>query len=1052
MEDFTTSTIATMKPIWKTGAASPFNECTVVTATGKRFPISEETEGETGERPADIMPECGFVVVRPISVDGEDKTAEAVINSERSDITLYEDNEDYYNAPDLVTEDMIKLNVNGFTVLSDTSPHNAQTDVLPTFHGVVVGTEEDKNDIMYISAMKAAPVGIRFLTDGILKILRAPYVYESFPDTMEDDDDDDDDNDDDNSDDKETKTLCVKIQDKLVFNEEQLKDSKYKNECSIVSDSLQKQLEDCGDEIWTIIDVKKFDTLACLRATLFKIEPSAGNSKVVGKLLATIKNPISEDRLKYNRLSAMYDAISTGIISRSRWGVSFVGGIPPVTLNTDTDAKFMDMPSLDFPVSTNLYLEAPFHKFITDKCWSAGFPAKYKGRYSEAIKFSEIKKIFIATNRRVNEINTKGMELKHANFITSNKTTVLKKSYQTQQNKYNAGHMMSTSSLADKLVEMDEFLVAANEELKAVLENVTKRDELKVRGDKLKKIAETENIEAKSVVAAIVSFLKKAQEADKLPSDSRIVLLEKTVASLEKTINAAKSSTEKRKRGRTQSQDTRLLGPIEVPDANTYIPPENTISGIELSTFNQNIFQRSVEPRTAKKNRKRARVKLAKIKQAQDAIKAYKSNQERVDEPGAELRETEIPDNIQAIANSVLTELELELAKGVKDPNIYSKLLSEMSTLYAESCKFASEEQPYDVSQLDWVMSRIEKWPENPLATSIEFAKKQKSISGQTTLDGSRFIENSTLIECPNDDGCDNLKFITEIARRRIKVKSRCLICEVDIIFRPVHALHNRLIHAVEIRHPSAEPFMEGDRFDKIEILYSKIEKFYDQVYKCPAVSRSKAEPKAWYELLKRIKGYMTAIKSFPIEDLPEVPSSYSTGKDENFVPESEHFESDACSVCDGLMVKGKCLDCKSNEEEKNNDNEEESDDEEEEDVKSFKKSSRKRNRSNPNTAQEHLVRTIEMVTDPVVIETLRTALKKLKADNNCEIVKKYAAFIAYDQIIKDGEMVFDRNTAIRFTNKAFESLKDAKDYAVVNWDYSDSHKFMFFDEISMIE
>lgn len=1036
-----TNVLEKMAPIWKQQAKLPVVESTLFTPDGRYLAIEEVSNASppannvneddscplisSGMTANDVLSQCGYVLVRRNKVEENEKNAVAnVLKSPMPVISKVQGNSGYYSAPSLMTQDMILLDIIGYDVLSKASVPNSKS-VMPTFHGTLTVKNEDKDEILYLPSMAAVPVGIIFFTEGTLKILRAPHIYEEELDDADED-----------TEEKEPqRVVCAKILDDFIFSAHA--DGKNKNfgACSAVGDEIKEELEKHGDEIWTTLNFKPHDILTCLRGTLFKLQQDAPNNAVSGKLLATINNPIPSDasaKDKYSRISDVHAALTTGIIKRDRWGVPFFGENPPKKLTIGLDDVLINSDELEEHFPRVLMLQPPFHRFTTDRSWSNGFPQKFFKKYNDILEFTVIKKEFPDLMKHIIAINKEAEFLKKNLIIAGSKIQVLERAYLNQESKFLTGKTLSLGTLSDKLTVMRELIQKAVEELEMLRDNSVKREKLKVNLDAIIKNVEEENIDAKSIKKSIISAKRKLESCRDLPSNSRLLTLSAALESLEKCVEAGKQSKEKKEEKKRKREE--LLNTnndkqkADIPDPDVFEPASIFVDGPKLLSVCNEYYSRYSKLASQAKKQQKTTKKQKLIASAKNKIIELRTENEEV----------VIDPELLSLANTELSESEKIILQQRFNEDKYIILLKEISTEYQTACNCVEEKISYDSAKLDWMLDRLECWPENPFIANnkidAEPGKKRKYY--QTTLFGNKVQESVELSECPNDDDCENMFFISENARIKLHLESRCLICEAGKLANSVQQGYNKLSSAYEKRNPLLDA-LDTERWEKITFLMQKVEKFLDHIHRCPAVKKTKSEPKSWASFVAYVKTTQDVLNRLPLQDLPEPTGVYtSTIHDENFVPQCDQYQSEACALCDGLLINGVCVDdCQ----------------EEKIETKSKKKRSREWENAEEEThsTEYHIKNAIKTSNDPVLIEALKSSLKRLD-DKNVEYVERFAAFIAHNEIIVDGEMEFDKTTAVRFGTKDFLNENEAQQYASETWGYDcEKQPFLFFEKIT---
>lgn len=1045
-----------LTPIWRECASLPVHTSTM-SPSGDQLSAGDVSVGDVAamdlEEDDDIADEgqveahklmvgCGYAFVRPNEVTEEEEALlKRMLDSEECTYKRYGSTDGYYYVPSIMTPDMIQLDISAFPILSKANVPMADTVPFPTFHGDIKVERSDAGKIFHIPGTTVATVGIKFVTGGILRVLRAPFVYRS---SSADEEENDEENE--NASSESTEVNCLGLQNQLVNLAYKIGAVESFYGCTQVTGAIATSIAEAGEDIWTSIRVQPHDVFACMRWTLFRFEPYEDADSAYGKLVATIRQPSAKNdtRPPYSRVLEVDQALRTGIIKRDRWGVAFLGDAAPDEVSHHLWDPVLSAAPSDGPNWEGKQLMAPFHVFTTKRNWSPEWTDKFKKRYEEVLKFVRLKDDYESALVEAERLNEEGKAFRDNPLVAPSKVSQIKQSYAVQETKLSKGQTLSTESLCGKVAEMKKLIPAAQAELENLRNNAKQLEELKVKYDELKERLQGGKITSKSISTSVNTVAKRIGLCDQLPSDSRIASLSSSVGALERAIVAAEKAAEKTAEKERAKQEKAEQVQRRLPDPDTYIPPAKITAPAATKDFLV-----AIRPRiTAVGAQLKARRKAA---QHREAIEEAKRRTESLTEEELATPEGQ---KIAELAEELLTEEELENCKPLPNEEAFTALYKQSRELFAMASATIKGDTTGDhnVAPLDWAIDRLECWPEHPFAASrkdgADPAKKKKY--GQLTLDGKIIVPAKKMTQCPNDEDCDNIKFITEEARARLRLKSRCLICEADAILSGVKTPYRRVVSAaaqgMQILSDNGDDMLRPDYVEKLNAMMSKIEKKYDLIYKCPAVSKNHREPTYWKDFVTWAGKLAGVLKKFPENKLPPAPEE--DDDDEYVTPEFDQYDNEECDECGGLVLNGICADCHAGTEDvaprrrrtrkrkRDEESEEESfedDDENEEDDAPRSPRSNGASTKSSLSALDHAVSAYNRTSDESTKDILNEAIKRLKTDRD-DMTEKFGLFVCHEQFLTKDGPVYVKESAMRLGSSVFVSEEGARLFIEEEW------------------
>jgi len=1115
--------VDTLAPIWKANALKPVNEATLLFPAGTHLeqasvspldisPLDGEdshSSTATDLTPHDVMTSCGFALVRHETVSEELTAAAHRLNDHDSfgkDTRKPEDSGDLagtYAASEMMTADMIKLDIEGYKILSKASSVNGKAAIEPSFNGTFRCDEGSAHEIYYIPGMAAAPLGLLFLAGCHIQVLRAPYEHEEEEEEEGGGGEGEDEDGSSNSD----IISCLAIQDALVYNNHQKDNARCEGSLCAVSGALKTKLEGLDNETWTTLRVQKYDVLSCVRGTLFRF--ILQNGPVFGKVLSAIRSPVSSDASgieKYNRLLEMRVALATGHVNPKRWGTPRCGELPPEKLETTPALELLKLmrhsSNEEHVLPAEDYLTPPFHRFTTDRCWSAGFPEKFAKRYNNILRFAALAIQCDDTIANATKLNEEALKIQKTPLVTPGKIKELENTYSGQKNKWLKDNSLQLGPLTNKLALINKKCTEGAAELKRLQKNLAELKTLSGEIEELRKQVTDAGFTNKKLAMSLSSADRKKSDAEKLPSDSRIKNVRTAIVIIEKALKQATDTRKKhndkkarqqqarqeqeaKKREREAEKATKAKEAPKLPDPETFKPPADILQGVPLQNWIQKTFTRANKYSNRHSLARKAEKLQRRVAQAPEMIASL------------EMAGEDVPEKMRSLAETKLTEEQIKEA-ALFEEGKYGEALAQVAILYAAASEVSTAGGEYDIAACDWILDRLEFWPQHPFIAVNEGKGGEglKKKYGQLTLYGKLTAPPERITDCPNDPECENTTLLSHHAMKAARLSHPCLVCHTNRLYGEVNKKWAKISSAYETGDPRLNELAEKGRWEKMQTYVLKLEKWYDKVIDCPAVQRTGALPQSWKDFQKNLKVFNECVAALPVDELPEVVGGYGNqARDENWVPEMEQYNNEACVQCGGLVIEGVCGDCltdnqdarekktrrkkrkrdqdKEEEEEEESgeqsviinsesdeDESDEQDEDEEEEVGQVRKRhdtkgrlkngrARKREKNVPlETVEDHIQHAIDAAKDPIVLATLESALKRAK-HKDIVTENRVSPFVCINQVEENGEFVFDKTTAKRFGNRTFATTDEAVNHAASAWGYTEkTHSYMFFAEI----
>lgn len=235
----------------------------------------------------------------------------------------------------------------------------------------------------------------------------------------------------------------------------------------------------------------------------------------------------------------------------------------------------------------------------------------------------------------------------------------------------------------------------------------------------------------------------------------------------------------------------------------------------------------------------------------------------------------------------------------------------------------------FDVAPLEWAMSRIECWPDHPMAVAAMAA--------------SHRLDKKMPIQCE----CGNEDFISTAAAKSINVSSRCLVCEAEKIMAPLNAMYKKVLYAVshgmvtdgprsvievdadDVHYAKliAECTTEEERAQMQEDIDTqrlidashRVANYVEEVgtgmtdahcaldnIQAKPATKQNTVPNDWKRLIATTNNWSRLMSHVDVTELEDLNSDDEDDEEYN----EEIPDAPACDECGGLVIEGVCMDC----------------------------------------------------------------------------------------------------------------------------------------------